>query len=274
MKRRKYSNHTVKRKNTYRPRRKTSTRIYIILICIFAVFSLIKNPPFSLSRNAEPGGIRDVPTIGRAISEDLDPDEIPDYAGTPSYVINGNKPFFTDEEYADAEQTYIDLPELDYLGRCGCCQASLGKDTLAEEERGDISSVRPSGWHQEMYPTIISANDGALYNRCHLLMYAMTGLNAEPRNLITGTAYMNNSGMLPYETAVQNWIYRHDDRILYRVTPVFKGSELVARGVHIEAGDVSSKGRDFHINVYCYNVQPGVIIDYKTGYSKKDNTRE
>lgn len=193
-------------------------------------------------------------------------EEIPEYSGTPVHVINNNRPEFTDDEYIKAEEAFIDLSELDFKGRCGTCMASFGPDTLANEKREDMSHIYPTGWEQKFYEDI--DNGGALYNRSHLLMYAMSGLGAEPRNLITGTRYMNSKGMLPYETATINWIKRYEERILYRATPIFKGKEFVARGVHIEAADVKTKGDRFHINVYCYNVQPGVKINYKTGHSK------
>ncbi len=195
-------------------------------------------------------------------------DEIPEYSGRPAYALNKNRPEFTEEEYAKAKRKFIDLSERDYRGRCGTCTASFGYDTLANENREDISFIHPSGWKQKQYESI--EDGGALYNRCHLLMYAMSGLGAEPRNLITGTRYMNTKGMLPYETATINWIKRYEGRILYRATPIFKDKELVARGVHIEAADVDTKGENFHINVYCYNVQPGVKINYRTGTSSED----
>ena len=143
---------------------------------------------------------------------------------------------------------------------------SVTKKDLPTAERGDISKVKPSGWKQAFYPDLISKNNGALYNRCHLLMYALSGLNDDERNLITGTVYLNIEGMLPYETAALNYVSK-GNRIIYRVTPVFNGTERVARGVHIEAADVKTKGEKFHINAYCYNVQPGIDISYKTGNS-------
>lgn len=259
-------------------RRQTQTAVYIVLICAFICFSVIKaNRPLDIEDTGygkieDVGGGQSVTVLNeqKTDSSHFDLDSVPEYSGTPTYVLNDNRPLFTEEDYAAAKDQYIFLSELDYLGRCGVCEGSLGKDTLPEEDRGDISSVRPSGWHQEMYPTVISKNDGALYNRCHLLMYALTGLNAEPRNLITGTEYLNNKGMLPYEMAVVNWIEKEGGRVLYRVTPVFEGMNLLCSGVHIEAGDVETGGDRFHINVYCYNVEPGISIDYATGYSKKE----
>lgn len=204
---------------------------------------------------------------------------VPDYSevNRPAYALNGNKPWFTEAEYKRACEPFIDLSELDLLGRCGTCTASLGSDTLAGERDFDLSHVTPSGWNQAKYDGI--DNGGWLYNRCHLIMYAVSGLTDDPRNLVTGTRYMNVKGQLPYaEAACQNYIIRKlgpDGRILYRATPIFKGAELVCRGVHIEAGDIPSTenfdpsecGKKFHINVFCYNVQPGIGIDYLTGNS-------
>lgn len=196
-------------------------------------------------------------------------EDLPDYSGNPSVVIDNNIPSFTNEEYEKAKKSYINLSELDYLGRCGVAEMSVTKKNLPTEKRGDISKVKPTGWRQAFYPELISKNSGALYNRCHLLMYALSGLNDDERNLITGTVYLNINGMLPYETAALDYV-EAGNRILYRVTPVFNGTELVARGVHIEAGDVKTKGSDFRINVYCFNVQPNVDISYKTGNSSSN----
>lgn len=192
--------------------------------------------------------------------------ELPEYSGQPSITIDKGIPSFTEEEYQKAKKSYVSLSDLDSLGRCGIAEMSVSKKDLPEEKRGDISKVRPTGWRQSFYPELINKNGGALYNRCHLLMYALSGLNDDDRNLITGTVYLNIEGMLPYETQALNYV-SEGNRILYRVTPIFEGTELVARGVHIEAGDVKTNGSNFHINAYCYNVQPGIDISYKTGNS-------
>lgn len=201
---------------------------------------------------------------------------IPEYSGSPVYVINGNKPEFTDSEYARAAEPFIDLSDLDVLGRCGSNTASLGKDMLDKAgDRRDISGITPSGWNQASYPNSIAREGHWLYHRSHLIAHMFAGEDPEidgEKNLITGTEYCNESGMLSYsERAVQNWLIRkaNGGRVLYRVTPIFKGLEKVPRGVHIEAADVPTKGSDFHINVYCYNVQPRIEIDYFTGASRE-----
>ena len=223
--------------------------------------------PGTIVRETEPSRT-DTEPVGSDLSGNAFLEEIPDYSGTPVYVMIGNRPSFTEEEYSKAESAFIELSELDQLGRCGACEASLGEDTLAGERDFDMSHVHPSGWKQAQYPDVIEENNSWLYNRSHLIMYAVSGLTDDERNLITGTEYMNVKGMLPYcEKATQNWLLRRGGRILYRATPIFNGPELICRGVHLEAGDVETRGEKFHINVFCYNVEPGIHIDYLTGES-------
>lgn len=187
-------------------------------------------------------------------------DEIPEYSGEPYVVIDGNVPGFADEERASDVYEYYS--ELDLLGRCGAAQAMLGPELMPGEERGEIDAVHPSGWHTARYDFI---ENGYLYNRCHLIAYAMTGENANEKNLITGTQYMNIEGMLPWEEKILRYIWDTGDRVLYRVTPIFRGSDLVARGVHLEAESIGS--REICFNIFVYNVQPGVTIDYSDGTS-------
>jgi DNA-entry nuclease len=192
--------------------------------------------------------------------------DLPEYTGSPTMTIDHNQTSFTDEDYAKAQESYINLSSLDIQGRCGVAEMSVTKEDLPKEKRGDISNVKPSGWKQAFYPELIEMNQGALYNRCHLLMYALSGLNDDERNLITGTVYFNTEAMLLVENEVLNYVSK-GNRVIYRVTPVFNGTELVARGVQIEVSDVATKGQTFSRNVYCYNVQPGIDIDYNTGNS-------
>lgn len=255
-----------------RKRRKNKKSAFvsiIILLLVIFIGGLANKPNIAKDIDGSNGKV-DVKSF-TSNSTSLNIENLPEYDGKPSCVINDNIPKFTNEDYEEAKEMYIFMSELDNYGRCGVCKASLGEDTLCNEDRPSIASVHPSGWRQAFYGDLID-NGGALYNRCHLLMYAMSGLTSDRRNLITGTRYLNNNGMLPYETAVHNWIERYpSERVLYRVTPIFVDNELVARGVHIEAGSVSDSGKSLHINVYCYNIQPGIYIDYRDGSSQKSD---
>ncbi len=187
-------------------------------------------------------------------------DDIPDYAGEPYVVLNDNQPEFS-EEYmtTDSFETY---GELDELGRCTMCWANIGVDLMPTESRESISSVKPTGWIQNQYDFV----DGkSLYNRCHLIGFQLTGENANGQNLITGTRYLNVVGMLPFENMVADYVKETENHVLYRVTPLYEDGELVARGVHMEGYSVEDGGEGVCFNVYCYNVQPGVEIDYTTG---------
>lgn len=192
--------------------------------------------------------------------------DIPEYSGSPYVEINGNEPLFTEKqkEITESFETYA---ELDNLGRCGVTFACIGEDLMPTGERGEIGQVKPTGWHTVKYDFV----DGRyLYNRCHLIGWQLTGENANRSNLITGTRYMNVDGMLPFENMVDDYIEETGNHVLYRVTPLFVEDELVARGVTIEAYSVEDDGEGICFYVYCYNVQPGVRIDYATGKSKLD----
>jgi DNA-entry nuclease len=188
--------------------------------------------------------------------------ELPAYDGTPYVELNGNVPAFDESDFTtNSFETYSPL---DALGRCGAAYANIGQDLMPTEKRGNISSVKPSGWVQAQYDFV----DGkALYNRCHLIGYQLTGENANEGNLITGTRYLNVEGMLPFENMVTDYIKETGNHVLYRVTPVYDGSDLVAQGVQMEAESVEDRGDGICYNVFCYNVQPGVTIDYATGES-------
>lgn len=190
----------------------------------------------------------------------LDTDSLPVYTGSPYVEINGNQPDFLEKDLTTESFEYYG--PLDYLGRCTACFASIGKDLMPTEKRGNISSVKPTGWHSSQYDNV---DGGSLYNRSHLIAYMLTGENANERNLITGTRYMNATGMLPFEESVGNYVRSTGNHVLYRVTPVFVGDELVARGVQMEAISVEDNGDGICFNVYCFNVQPGIEIDYLTG---------
>lgn len=191
--------------------------------------------------------------------------EVPKYSGKSSVAVHGNKPYFTSREKQNTN-TFESYHKLDKLGRCGVAYANVSIDTMPTEARGEIGQIRPSGWHTVKYTGVVDGN--YLYNRCHLIAYCLTAENANKKNLITGTRYLNNEGMLPYETKTAQYIDKTNHHVLYRVTPVFEGSNLVASGVLMEAYSVEDHGKGLSFCVYCYNVQPGVTIDYATGDSQ------
>ena len=217
----------------------------LILLCIAAVIALInwlmpaQQPPHAVSLA-----------------------EVPAFSGEPYVVIGDNVPLFDQEDLTTASYEYYS--ELDSLGRCGYTMACIGQDLMPTEDRESISQVKPTGWKQKQYDFV----DGkSLYNRCHLIGFQLTGENANERNLITGTRYMNVDGMLPFENMVADYIKETGNHVLYRVTPIFEGDELVARGVQMEAFSVEDGGEGICFHVYVYNNQPGVTIDYATGQS-------
>ena len=190
-------------------------------------------------------------------------EEVPAFSGEPFVELDGNQPDFSPEE--TAAQSFESYSPLDSLGRCGAAFACLGQDLMPTEDRESISEVHPSGWVQAFYDFV----DGeALFNRCHLIGFQLTGENANERNLITGTRYLNVEGMLPFENMVADYIKETGNHVLYRVTPVFQGDELVARGVVMEALSVEDEGEGICFHIYAYNNQPGVTIDYATGESR------
>ena len=187
-------------------------------------------------------------------------EEVPAYSGSPYVALDGNQPDFPEEDRVP--ESFESYSPLDSLGRCGTAYACVGQDLMPTEDRGNISEVHPSGWEQQFYDFV----DGeALYNRCHLIGFQLTGENANERNLITGTRYMNVEGMLPFEDMVADYVRETGNHVLYRVTPVFQGEELVARGVEMEALSVEDGGEGVCFHIYAYNVQPRVEIDYATG---------
>lgn len=200
------------------------------------------------------------------------PGDIPAYSGSATVYINADTahpqgaPAFTLEEISRAQSgAFTEFSRLDYLGRCGAALACLGQETLPTQPRGSISHVYPSGWDQRSYEFI---DEGALYNRCHLIAFSLCGENDNECNLITGTRAMNVDGMEPLEEQTVRYIERTHNHVLYRVTPLFEEGELVARGVHMEAYSLEDDGAGLNFNVYCYNNQPGVVIDYVTGASR------
>jgi DNA-entry nuclease len=189
------------------------------------------------------------------------------YQGEPYVVINDNNPAFNDADFTTI--SFESYGELDELGRCTTAFANIGKDIMPTEKRGAIGEVKPTGWQTAKYDSV----DGKyLYNRCHLIGYQLTGENANEKNLITGTRYLNVDGMLPFENMVADYIKETGNHVLYRVTPVFSGDNLVASGVQMEAKSVEDNGDGILFNVYCFNAQPGIAIDYATGNSHLDNS--
>lgn len=190
--------------------------------------------------------------------------DIPEYDGVSEYVIiNNNIPFFNEEEMTT--NAFEKYSKLDSLGRCGVAYANIGSELMPIEERGSIGSVKPSGWQTIKYDIV----DGKyLYNRCHLIGYQLTGENANKENLITCTRQMNVGTMLDFENEVADYIRETNNHVLYRATPIFEGDNLVASGVHLEAISIEDNGEGIKFNVYLYNIQDGIEIDYKTGESK------
>lgn len=189
--------------------------------------------------------------------------EIPEYAGEAYVIIEDNQPNFSQEDLTDV--SFESYSELDSLGRCQTAYANVGRDLMPTQERSSIGQVKPTGWHTVKYDTV----DGKyLYNRCHLIGYQLTAENANKENLITGTRYMNTQGMLPFENMVADYVKETDHHVLYRVTPYFSGDDLLAKGVQMEGYSVEDEGDGICFNVFVYNVQPGIHIDYETGESR------
>ncbi len=208
--------------------------------------------------------LEDVVTT-QTTTETIDIEDIPEYTGDTYIVINDNIPEFLESDLTTT--SYETYSALDSLGRCGVAMANIGQDIMPTEDRGSISSVTPSGWENVTYDFI----DGTyLYNRCHLIGFQLTGENANAENLITGTRSFNVDGMLPWENLVTDYIEETNYHVLYRVTPIYDGDDLVAQGVQMEAFSVEDDGDGISFNIFVYNVEDGVIIDYSTGLSETD----
>lgn len=215
----------------------------------------------SLSSEITPTPTQSVP-ISTPTVESYELDSIPAYTDEPYVLLQENVPDFDSSDFTtQAFETYAPLDELD---RCGVAYANICTELMPTEERGSIGQVKPSGWHTVTYDNV----DGRyLYNRCHLIGFQLAGENANEQNLITGTRYMNVEGMLPFENQVADYVEETENHVLYRVTPIFQGDNLVASGVQMEAWSVEDQGEGVCFNVYVYNVQPGITIDYATGES-------
>ena len=195
-------------------------------------------------------------------------EDIPEYSGEAYVSVNDSIPFFSEEDKnTNVFETYS---KLDSLGRCGVAYANICKELMPTDDREDIGSVTPSGWKQVKYDFI---SGKYLYNRCHLIGFQLAGENANPLNLITGTRYLNIDGMLPFENLVDDYVDETNNHVLYRVTPIFKGNELVCRGVLMEGFSVEDNGESICFCVFAYNVEPGVIINYADGSSQLDKSK-
>lgn len=226
--------------------------IFVLLVSISGYFNL-----FTTNTNTVPNH--------NVVSTTLE--NIPEYTNTPYALINDNVPSFQQSDYTtNAFETYSDL---DAYGRCGVAYANICKEIMPtnHEKRESLSSILPSGWQQTTYEGIVENN--YLYNRCHLIAYQLAGENANEKNLITGTRYLNVNGMLPFENQVDDYIEEHKNyHVLYRVTPIFDGTNRVASGVQMEAYSVEDNGKGICFNIYVFNVQPGIVIDYASGNSQ------
>ena len=237
------------------------TILLLILLCIVLVIQYFLKQNDDETEPQEP-----VETLTLILDEpNIELENIPEYNGTPYVILNNNIPFFETSDYVvEAFETYS---ELDSLGRCGVAYANICIELMPEGERESISNVKPTGWQTQKYPGVVDGN--YLYNRCHLIGYQLAGENANKKNLITGTRYMNVQGMLPFENEVDDYIEQNEDNhVLYRVTPIFEGNNLVADGVQMEAYSIEDNGEGVCFNVFVYNVQPGIVINYATGESR------
>ena len=207
--------------------------------------------------------ITDAETVVVTTSEQIvSVSNIPEYSGEAYITLNNNKPEFTKSEITS--KSFESYSSLDNLGRCGVAFACLGIETMPTEERGEIGMIKPTGWHLKKYDCV----DGKyLYNRCHLIGFQLSGENANDRNLITGTRYLNIDGMLPFENMVADYIEETGNHVMYRVTPIFEGNNLLCKGVKMEGYSVEDNGAGICFNVFCYNAQPSIKIDYETGES-------
>lgn len=248
---------------------KLDRRLYIAILIVLLI-CLAVALCWELQAQQQGSGPEPEPTMnflpvfdpGEENGEEED-EEIPPYSGAAYVSVHGNTPYFAQEEYTtDAFENYS---ELDGLGRCGVAYANICKELMPTERRESISSVRPSGWQSVRYNGLVDG--GSLYNRCHLIGFQLAGENANPKNLITGTRYLNINGMLDFENLVADYVKETDGHVLYRVTPVFTGENLVADGVLMEGWSVEDSGEGVCFCVFAYNVQPGVEINYATGES-------
>ena len=240
---------------------KKKTFFLILAIILLAVFLSRFMLPASYDPYPEQSGT----VVGTG---EFDYSTVPEYSGDAYIAINGNVPYFSQSEITT--DSFEEFSELDALNRCGVVWSCIGQDLMPTEERGSISGVKPSGWQTARYDGLVDGN--YLYNRCHLIGFQLTGENANERNLITGTRYLNIEGMLPFEDMVADYVKETGNHVMYRVTPVFLEEDLVARGVLMEGWSVEDNGEGICFCVFAYNAQPGIEIDYATGDSWESDT--
>ena len=245
------------------------TKCRTSLLAVLLAFSVafVPVPPISETSSDSAALITTAQAAQKNTKDRFSIKEVPKYNGKSSVAVHGNKPYFTSREKKNTN-TFESYHKLDKLGRCGVAYANVSKDTMPTEARGEIGQIRPSGWHTVKYTGVVDGN--YLYNRSHLIAYCLTAENANKKNLITGTRYLNTEGMLPFENMVADYIKETGNHVLYRVTPLFDGNNLVATGVQMEAESVEDKGDGILYNVFCYNIQPGITIDYKSGDSSEN----
>lgn len=237
----------------------------IATVLVFALMAIIfgrnfgKSPPVTATVTmANTAGSQSVSSTGLSVES---------FSGGAYEIVNGNHPRFMDKIPNMRAKSYQKFSDLDSLGRCGEASAVVGRDIMPTEPRGKIGMIKPSGWHTIRYDDLIK--DRYLYNRCHLIGYQLTGQNANEKNLITGTRYMNVTGMEPFENEMARYVKDTGNHVMYRVTPIFTGNNLVADGVLMEASDIERQGHDVQFCVFVYNVQPGIEINYTTGESRR-----
>ena len=243
---------------TKKQKKKLNKLIISLIVIVIAII-------IGISQGTTNEVLQDIKTslLGITETKTYDIGNIPEYNGKPYITINDNKPNFKEED--KTTKSFEKYSHLDSLNRCGVAYANVSKETMPTEKRGRIGMIKPSGWHTIKYDNV----DGKyLYNRCHLIGYQLTGENANEQNLITCTRDMNTVGMLEFENKVADYVKETNNHVLYRVTPIFKENNLLASGAQMEAYSVEDNGKGISFNVYVYNVQEGITIDYKTGDSK------
>lgn len=256
--------------NVCKPHSKGYIAVLMVLLCLSLFQTACTTQKYPESgqtntdyNNSEENSITDINADD--VANDISIETVPEYDGNAYVEINENEPDFSeaDKQIREAFEYYSDL---DSFGRCGQAYANICPETEPEGEREAIGHIKPSGWHTVKYNDLIEGN--YLYNRCHLIGYQLAGENDNEKNLITGTRYLNVSGMLQFEDEVADYVEMTGNHVLYRVTPVFEDDNLVASGVQMEGWSVEDSGDGICFNVYCYNVQPDIEIDYSTGESR------